>query len=137
MRPLVVASIVALASGCWPGGNADELREGVRSLVPRGSRVVANVEGDCVELARSPSCIHIYFIADALPLNDRVTAVEDAAEAGGWSATKKEFLPGGANLRFRRRDIEAVVYIWREERALRCREAPARECADAIFVERR
>jgi hypothetical protein len=79
-----------------PGGSsAAKLRDGARSLVPSGSRLVQEVEADCVELARSPSCVHIYYIADAEPLRERVRAVEQTAHDAGWSTIIREFAAGG------------------------------------------
>jgi hypothetical protein len=133
---LLIVPVIALASGCWPGGAQSELRDGARSLLPPGSSVVETVEADCVELARSPSCVHIYYTAETTLLDERVRALEDAAASGEWRRTSKELLPGGASLRFRRGRLEAIVYIWTGERARRCREAPTRDCADVIMVER-
>jgi hypothetical protein len=91
--------VLFFAAGCWPGGSSVEsLRDAARSLVPPGSRVVEEVEGDCVELARSPSCVHIFYVAEALPLANRVRATEKS----GWETTSHEFLAGSADLRFRR-----------------------------------
>jgi hypothetical protein len=131
-------ALVLVASGCWPfrAARADELREGAKSIVPAATSVVVEEEGDCVELAPSPSCVHVYFVAERGSLPERVRSVEAAARTGGWELASKEFLPGGANLRFARGRLTAVVYLWREERAARCREKPEKDCADVVFVER-
>ena len=113
-----------------------KLREGARSLVPSDSRIVEEVEADCVELARSPSCVHIYYIAEAQALRERVQAVEQAAGAARWRTITREFAAGGANLRLRRGGLMASVFIWNDERATPCRAAPDRECADVVMVER-
>ena len=135
---IVAAGAIAMLASCSPtgGGNAGKLRDGAHSLVPPGSRTVEEVEGDCVELASSPSCAHIYYVPEELPLAERVSSVEQAADSGGWELTSKESLPGGANLRFRRDGLEAIVFIWADERSAPCRNAPAQECADVIMVER-
>lgn len=137
-RIVAAGAIAMLVSGCTltGSGNAGELRDGAHSLVPPGSRTVEEVEGDCVELASSPSCVHVYYVPEELPLAERVSAVERAADTGGWELTSKEFLPGGANLRFRRDGLEAIVFIWAGERSAPCRDAPDKECADVIMVER-
>jgi hypothetical protein len=99
--------------------------------------VVLEEAGDCVELARSPSCVHVYFVAEPEPLPERVGAVEERAAAAGWALEEKEVLAGGASLRLRRSGLAAVVYLWREDRAGPCREAPRKDCADVVMVERR
>jgi hypothetical protein len=135
-RLVVAAAAVLVLSGCWWGGSSPAaLRDGARSLVPPGSRIVEQIEADCIELARSPSCVHIYYIAEAEALRERVRAVEQAAAAAGWRAISREFLLGGANLRFSRERLTASVYIWAEKRAAPCRHAPARDCADVVMVE--
>src|SRR5215210_7361282 len=99
----LAAAALLLATGCSAGRSSPaKLRDGARSLVPPASRLVEEVEADCVELARSPSCVHIYYVPEAEPLRERVRAVEEAADTAGWRPTSREFLPGGANLRFRR-----------------------------------
>jgi hypothetical protein len=134
----VLALVLALAgAGCWPHRvRGDQLRDGARSLLPPAATVVAEEEGDCVELAPSPSCVHLYFAPERGSLEERVGSVEERARAGGWALERKEFLAGGGNLRFRRGDLRAVVYVWAEQRAGPCRERPHRDCADAILVER-
>jgi len=133
---VAAGSIAMLVGGCTPVGNAPKLRDGAHSLVPPGSDIIEQVEGDCVELASSPSCVHIYYVPKELPLAKRVSAVQRAAEAGGWELTNKELLPGGAILRLGREGLEALVFIWADERSAPCRDAPDKECADVVMVER-
>ena len=134
VRSLLTCGVLALASGCG-GPSGDELREAARSLVPPGSEVVEEVAADCVELARSPSCVHIYFLAPAASREDRVAAVQEAAREAGWEGVRAETFPGGSQLRCRRGDLKAVANVGADERAARCREAPAKDCADSVFVE--
>jgi hypothetical protein len=133
-RLLLASAVLALTSGCI-GPSGRELHEAARSLVPARSDVVEEVEADCVELARSPSCVHIYFLAPTLARDERAKAVQNAARAAGWEAVRAETFVGGTQLRFRRRGLRAVVNIWPEERARDCRDAPAKDCADSAFVE--
>jgi hypothetical protein len=134
----VLALVLALAgSACWPHRvRAEQLRDGARSLLPPTGSVVVEEEGDCVELAPSPSCLHLYFVAERAPLTERVAAVEETARRAGWTLETKELLSGAASLRFRRGGLRAIVYLWREKRAARCRERPEKGCADTILVER-
>jgi len=133
-----LVTLVLVVSGCWPfPARVEALRASARSMVPPTSTIVAQDEGDCVELAPSPSCVHVYFVSGRAPLPARVRAVEETAGAGGWAPGAREFLPGGANLRFERGGFAAVVYLWGEERAGPCRQRPRKECADVVMVERR
>ena len=134
VRLLLALIVVALASGCV-GPSADELRQAARSLVPAGSEVVDEVEADCVELARSPSCVHLFFLPPEASRQKRVTAVERRARAAGWEAVRAETFIGGSHLRFRRSGLRAIVYVSADERLERCRHAPTKECADAVSVE--
>jgi hypothetical protein len=135
---IVAFAVVLLASGCWfgRGGREAQLREAARALLPPGASVVVEKAADCVELAPSPSCVHIGFVTAKTPLPDRVRAVRERAAAEGWELEREEFLAGGASIRFRRRGMMATAHLWREWRAGPCREAPQEDCADAVFVER-
>jgi hypothetical protein len=134
---IVAVAIVLVASGCWFGrGRETQLREAARSLLPPGASVVVEEAADCVELAPSPSCVHIWFVTAKAPLSARVRAVRERADAEGWELEREEFLQGGASVRFRRRGMMATAHLWREWRAGPCREAPQKDCADAVFVER-
>ena len=138
-RSVAAVSLVLLgaASGCWVlGGSGPRLRSSAAELVPQGATVVLEQAGDCVELARSPSCVHLYFVTPSAPLSARVRAVEDRASSSGWSLEREERATGGASLRFARRGASAVVYLWHERRAAPCRDTPRKECADVIMVER-
>ena len=131
---LLAASMLGFLSGCI-GPSAGELHEAAQSLVPRGSEVVAEVEADCVELARSPSCVEVYFIPEATSRKERAAAVEEAARAAGWGTVSKEHFSGGSSLRFRRDGLQAFVHPGLDERLDRCRDAPAKNCADTVSVE--
>jgi hypothetical protein len=133
-RLLLACGALALFSGCV-GPSADELRAAARSLVPPESDVVAEVEADCVELAPSPSCVHIYFLPPPRSREERAKAVEDAARTAGWEPVSAETFIGGTQLRFRRDGLKAVVGVWPAERSDRCRESPEKDCADSVFVE--
>jgi hypothetical protein len=138
VRAVAVAlGVVLLASGCLFGRARErDLRDAARSLLPPGASVVVEEAGDCVELAPSPSCVHVWFVTEPGPLPHRVRAVRERADAAGWELERDELLAGGANVRFRRGRLRASVYLSREERAGPCREAPHKDCADAILVER-
>src|SRR6266545_1209050 len=63
----------------WPSRSPPAL---ARSLVPPSSRVIAEVEGECVELAPSPSCVHIYFTGSRGE-EDPADVLRQAARAHG------------------------------------------------------
>ena len=93
-------------------------------------------EGDCVELARSPSCVQIYFIPREASRAERVAAVVDAARTAGWETVSVESFVGGSSLRFRRSGLTAYVHVALDQRVERSREAP-KDWADFVSVEPR
>jgi hypothetical protein len=123
-----------LTAGC-SGPGRDTLRSAARSLVPTSATVVREVEGDCVELAPSPSCIHVYFVAGPVGLDPRVASVERRATEAGWDIERTERLPGGTQLDLRRGDLGATVHIRLAEERSRCGAEPRTGCADVILVE--
>ncbi len=132
-----VLSIIALSaeSACaLLGPTRGELRDGAFSLVPSGSTIVKVVEADCVELAPSPSCVHIYFVRVGT-LDARTAADEKAAHGAQWTRTLYDVLPGGNQLGFRRGRLRASVFLSPAENAARCRNDPKRRCADVVMVE--
>jgi hypothetical protein len=134
----IAFGLVLVATGCWPfGGGADELRDDARALVPGSARILLEEEGDCVELARSPSCVHVYFAAERLSLAERVDAVETAARAGSWKLDRKEVLLGATELRLRRGRLRAFVSIRSDAfGGGDCAADRAKDCADVVMVER-
>jgi hypothetical protein len=93
--------------------------------------------GDCVELALSPSCVQIYFVVDGASLDQRVRAVERRARTGSWELRRKEKLLGGAEARFRRERLNAIVTLRTEYfRRAGCDRARAKDCGDVVSVER-
>jgi hypothetical protein len=136
MRVALTLWAAALLVGCsagWTSGG--ELRDGAFSLVPPQSSIVEEVAADCVELAPSPSCVHLYFLAPPTPLERRTRLVEAAAATSGWERIRLETFPGGNIAHYRRGGFDARVYLRTDEATRRCRRAPHRDCADAIMVE--
>ena len=135
MRAPLIALAVLLV-GCspgWKGGG--ELRSGAFSLLPPGSSIVEKVEGDCVELAPTPSCMHVYFLAPPVALGHRTRLVDAAAATSGWERVRLEAFPGGNIAHYRRGDLDARVYLRPDNVTVRCRPRPHRDCADAVMVE--
>jgi len=136
MRVALTLWAVALLAGCSPGWTSGgELHGGAFSLVPPRSSIVEEVAADCVELAPSPSCVHLYFLAPPTPLQRRTRLVEAAAATSGWERVRLEAFPGGNIAHYRRRDLGARVYLRPDEVTIRCRRRPHRDCADAVMVE--
>ena len=134
-RVLIWTSCLAALAGvsaCGP--SRDDLRDGALSLIPPGSTTVKVIEGDCVELARSPSCVHIYYVR-AGTLEGRTTAVQRAARDAEWTRTLYDVLPGGTQLGFLRDRLRAAVFLELDHSAAACRRDPKRQCADVVMVE--
>jgi hypothetical protein len=130
-----IALCLILTQASCSGPEGDTLRSAVRSLLPAASTVVRQVEGDCVELAPSPSCIHVYFVGGPVGLESRVASVERRAIAAGWDVERMERLSGGTQLDLRRGDLSATVHIRLAEERSRCRAEPRTGCADVLLVE--
>ena len=135
VRAILIVFAAVLAGCSGTAASRDELVNGARSLVPAGSSVVEEVEGDCVELAPSPSCVHIYFFPREKPIGRRTKAVEKAAGAAGWERGGLEAFPGGNIVHYRRDGLGATVYLRADDLAESCRRHPQRDCADAVMVE--
>jgi hypothetical protein len=136
---VALAGTVLVGSGCSPqAGSERALREAAHSLLPEQHRILLDEVGDCIELALSPSCVQVYFLADNVSVSERVHAVEGRARVASWEPTRKERLAGGVELRFRRKRLHAIVTLRRSEyfRANGCDEKRAKDCGDVISVER-
>jgi hypothetical protein len=138
-----VSTVIALAAvvllpGCSSHhSRAARLDEAARSLLPAHARLLLEERGDCVELALSPSCVQIYFVVDGASLDQRVRAVERRARTGSWELRRKEKLLGGAEARFRRERLNAIVTLRTEYfRRAGCDRARAKDCGDVVSVER-
>jgi hypothetical protein len=111
---LLGVSAVAL-SGCAydaePEPSTQELRSLTQSLVPTGARIVAQEDGECIQVAPQPSCVTVFFVLPGRSLAQRVDAVSSHAEAGGWSERDRSDGPGGATLYYRRPGLTASVAL--------------------------
>jgi hypothetical protein len=135
LRALIAALAVVTALGSCGGPGEEQLRDGARSLLPSGSSIVDEVTEDCVELAPSPSCVHVYFVTSHVDQDARVTSVVQAAEASDWALDSREVLPGGVLLRFHTQDLKAFVSLENNDRAKQCALNPSKACADVVMVE--
>jgi hypothetical protein len=133
LRTLLFLFIAASMAGCV-GPSEEELREAAGSLVPSGSTIVKEVAADCVELARSPSCVHIYFVLAGRE-EERASAVRRAARASGWAVEAEDSLRGGTSFQLGRGELRAAVYLASDDEAVRCTQNPSRSCADVVMVE--
>jgi hypothetical protein len=133
------AGVALIAAGCLTQASRGRaLHEAAYSLLPGQHRILLDELGNCIELALSPSCVQVYFIADKLSLSERVQTVEERAQAASWDFQRKETLAGGVDLRFRRKRLHAIVTLARSEIFRRggCDEKRAKNCADVVSVER-
>jgi hypothetical protein len=131
------AASVTITGCSTQRGRATALDEAARSLLPQRAHVLLQGEGNCVELARSPSCIQAYFLADDPALGERVRAVQRRARKASWEIRRRERLAGGVELRFHRDRFNAIVTLrtdWFRRHG--CDELRAKDCADVISVER-
>jgi hypothetical protein len=128
---------VLLAPGCGPfGTSADEMRDGAATLVPPGARVIGREDGDCIQLADSPSCHRILFVGPAATLEVRVDLVRAAADEAGWDLKEELRTEGATFLELSRGELDADVSLWADFRAVRCRKRPDAECADSVRILR-
>lgn len=93
--------------------------------------------GDCVTLARSPSCVELYLLQGERSLRTREQAIEAAARAASLSRVLVDRAEGGTALVYARGSFDATVTLWTGARSRRCLARPARDCADVIRVVRR
>jgi hypothetical protein len=113
-------------------------RSAVTGMLARRRGSIINVASQAPDSAAQSAGVKLcsWNSSDAAYRAKRVSALRRAADVAGWQVTREENLPGGANLRFKRDDLTAVVFIWADRRAGPCREAPRNDCADAILVVR-
>lgn len=132
----VLTLAMPILSGCFPlgGTNPKELRTAAAALVPPGSRVIEQYDGDCVEFEPSPSCRLIYFIGPRKATATLAREVEKAAEKRGWSLQRKDVHEGGTQLRFKRPGLEAYVALIGRAGTEFCRHRPRKDCASLIDV---
>lgn len=123
-------------SGCFPlkATHADDLRTAAAALVPPGSRVVEQSDGDCVEFEPSPSCRLIYFVAPRGETSSLAREVQTRAATGGWALTRKDVYEGGTELRLNRSGLRAYISLAAGNRALTCLRRPSKECASLVNV---
>jgi hypothetical protein len=82
------ALVVLSAAGCGQPSGAD-LHSAARSLVPPGATIVLEKDAGCVEGARSPSCVEVYFrLPPSSPLAERLALFLANAQRHGWKAQK-------------------------------------------------
>jgi hypothetical protein len=134
-RRALVAIIVLVALAACGGPGDEELRDGALSLIPPHSAILKERPGDCIELAPSPSCVRVHFVATQIGLERRTAAVIKTATESGWMLDGRELLPGGMDLRFNRGDLKAFVSLGTDDQAERCASNGTLQCADTVHVE--
>jgi hypothetical protein len=103
--------VSACAYDTEPKPSTEELRSLTRSLVPPGARIVAQQDGECIQVAPQPSCVTVFFAQPGQSLAQRVDAVSEHALARGWSERDRWDGPGGATLQYRRPGLTASVSL--------------------------
>ena len=137
---IAAACLAALLAGCTPltqAGRERHLDQAVDSLLPPSARVVARKSGDCTTLARSPSCVSVYYFSGKRSLRARERAAAARARESGWSLVTANHAIGGTALVFRRGALRATFELWAAPRYDRCLTSRSTDCADFISVVRR
>lgn len=137
---LLAIAVVFALTGCSvlesKARRAGLLHDSAESLVPAESKVVDSKESDCRELARSPSCVSVWFNSGDLSLAERERRIRSTAEANGWQLALEDRGPGGVGLSFKRGKFEASVNLLSQDRYVRCLANSKRDCADSVSVQR-
>jgi hypothetical protein len=119
-RRIVVAALLlgmsavavsACAYDTEPEPSTQELRSLTRSLVPTGARIVAQQDGECIQVVPQPSCVSVFFELRGQSLSQRVDAVAAHARAEGWTERDRSDGPGGVTLYYRRPGLTASVAL--------------------------
>lgn len=146
LRGLLVGACAILAT-LFVGGAHASLRAGVdprallrsaaHELVPPGGRIRALGYGDCVELARSPSCAGVVFELPQRSSAARARAVRAVARRKGWTVARMDDAEGGWALFLIRGKLRANVFLWRPEvYGLECRSAqPDEKCFNSAAIQ--
>jgi hypothetical protein len=82
---LVAAACLLVASGCGQPSRGD-LHKAARSLLPQGATVLLEQDGGCVEGARFPSCVQVYFRLGNRRFAERLNLFIANARQHGWTA---------------------------------------------------
>jgi hypothetical protein len=90
---LVAAACMLVASGCGQPSRTD-LRHAAQSATPPEAVVLLQQDAECVEGARFPSCVEIYFRLGHRPLSERLNLFITNAQRHGWT-TKRGRSSGG------------------------------------------
>lgn len=114
-----------------------QLNDAADSLLSHDAQVIRRKSGDCVTLARSPSCVEVFYLSGDLGLGAREDATVEAARDNEWSLVKEDRAAGGSAFVFRRGNMRATVELWADPKYERCLAAPSADCADFIRVDRR
>ena len=85
MNLSIAAVCMLLASGCGQPSPGD-LHQAAHSLVPQGATVLLEKDGGCVEGARFPSCVEVFFRVEHRTLGERLDLFIANAEQHGWKA---------------------------------------------------
>lgn len=102
-----------------------------RSLVPAGAEILAQEDGECIQVAPQPSCVTVFFALPGRSVQQRAAAVSDLARADGWAERDRSEGSGGAFLQYRRTGHTANVGLVRGP-AASCGGRPLSECVGRV-----
>jgi hypothetical protein len=111
MNLAVVAAWLLVASGCGQPSRGD-LHEAAHSLLPEGATVLLEKDGGCVEGARFPSCVQVYFRLERRPLGERLDLFVANAEQHGWKAEQAPTVGGEVVVKLNKGSYSGTAGFW-------------------------
>jgi hypothetical protein len=107
----MAVACLLLASGCGQPSRGD-LHEAAHSLVPEGATVLLEKDAGCVEGARFPSCVDVYFRLEHRSLGERLDLFIANAEEHGWKAERGVTLGGEVVVRLSKGSYDGAAGFW-------------------------
>jgi hypothetical protein len=123
------AACLLVASGCGQPTRGD-LHEAAQSLVPQGAAVLLKKDGGCVEGARFPSCVQIFFRLGRRPFAERLNLFVANARRHGWRAKRGATVGGEVVIKLSKGSYYGVAGF-RLDRYYR----PTRPCKSPSAIE--
>jgi len=138
LSPFVATLCLLLAAGCGQPSRGD-LHEAAHSLVPRGATVLLEEDGGCVEGARFPSCVDVYFRLEHRSFGERLDLFMANAEQNGWKVERGTSAGGEVVVKLSKGSYHGGAGFWLD-RYYRPRRhcnpvSVMRPCADHFEVE--
>ena len=107
----VLVGWLAVASACGQPSRGD-LHKAAQSLVPPGATVVLEKDGGCVEGARFPSCVVVYFRVAHRRVAERLNLFITNARRHGWKTQRTQNAGGEAGIKLRKGSYLGGAGFW-------------------------